>query len=154
MRKLAIDEPLMRHISNGGKVSVGLEDWGNKSLGRSTVQVFIHDSSGAQTLQQEWLQYFVGYGMKELAETLFPWSVASVDEEFYEENNDFEEDPREALMRAIDEDNGYLPLGNDEDEIYPYTDISGEIDLYRLKLELNDLGEAFLLVSDYANRSK
>lgn len=150
MRKLAIDEPLMRHISEGGKVSVELEDWIHKSLRRSAVQVFIHDEHGKQTLKQEWLQYFTGYNMKALAEALFPWSVASVDEEFYEENNEFEEDLRDALTRATDEDNGYFALPDDPDEVYPYANSGGEVDCYRLKLELNDLGEAYLLVSDYA----
>ncbi|MCX4150016.1 MULTISPECIES: DUF4365 domain-containing protein [Paraburkholderia] len=149
MRKLAIDEPLMRHISEGGKVSVELEDWMHKSLGRSTVQVFIHDEHGREILKQEWLQYFTGYNMKALAEALFPWSVASVDEDFYEENNEFDEDPRLALMRATDEDNGYFAISNDPDEVYPYANSGGEVDCYRLKLELNDPGKAFLLVSDY-----
>jgi len=139
MRKLVIDEPLMRHIRNGGKVSVELEDWINKSLGRSNVQVFVHDNNGRQTLQQEWFQYFLGYGMRELAEALFPWSSASVDEDFYEEHNDMEEDGGYTRQRIAD------------DDVRPYSNVSGEVDLYRLKLELNELGDAFLLVTDYAN---
>jgi len=43
LRELSIHEPLMRHVASGGKVSVELEDWGNKFLGRTPVQVFIHD---------------------------------------------------------------------------------------------------------------
>ncbi|MGF6810745.1 hypothetical protein OKW30_005937 [Paraburkholderia sp. Clong3] len=128
MRKLAIDEPLMRHISEGGKVSVELEDWIHKSLGRSTVQVFIHDKDGNQTLTQEWVQYFTGYNVKALAEALFPWSVASVDEEFYEVHNEF------------DEDSGYFVLSGEPDEVYPYANSGGEVNCHRLKLELNELG--------------
>jgi len=148
MRKLAIDEPLMRHIQDGGKVSVELEDWINKSLGRSTVQVFIHDESGNETLKREWMTYFIGYGMKELAEAIFPWAVASVDEEFYEENNEFEESIYDSL--AEDDDYPYTAPVTDPNEVYPYANSSGEIDMYRLKLDLNELGEAYLLVSDYA----
>lgn len=148
MRKLTIDEPLMRHVQNGGKVSVELEDWINKSLGRSTVQVFIHDELGNETLNREWMIYFLGYGMKELAEAIFPWAVASVDEEFYEENNEFEE----SIYDSFAEDDDYPSASpeHDPDAVYPYANSSGEIDMYRLKLDLNKLGEAYLLVSDYA----
>lgn len=148
MRKLAIDEPLMRHIQNGGKVSVELEDWINKSLGRSNVQVFIHDEDGNEVLNREWMIYFVGYGMKDLAEAIFPWAVASVDEDFYDENNEFEGSIYDSL--AEDDDYPYTAPAPDPNEVYPYANSSGEIDMYRLKLELNELGEAYLLISDYA----
>ncbi|MEX3694202.1 DUF4365 domain-containing protein [Paraburkholderia sp. BR14263] len=136
MRKLVIDEPLMRHVSNGGKVSVELEDWIHKSLGRSTVQVFVHDHQGNETLRQEWLQYFTGYNMKALAEALFPWAVSTVDEEYY----DLYGEPSAASARFLE-----------EGDVYPYANSAGEVDCYRLRLDLNELGEAFLLVADYAS---
>ncbi|HEX7647440.1 MAG TPA: DUF4365 domain-containing protein [Noviherbaspirillum sp.] len=153
VRKLSIDEPLMRHIAAGGKVSVELEDWINKSLGRTPVEVFICDAEGNETLSQNWFQYFIGYGMKELAETLFPWAIASVDEDFYEENNEFLEDPHDVLMRAIDEDHGIV-VPHDLATVYPYKEVAGEIECYRLKLELNELGRSFLVVSAYLNASE
>jgi len=149
MRKLAIDEPLMRHIKGGGKVSVELEDWINKSLGRSPVQVFIYDEDGKETLQQEWGVAYTRYTPKSLAEALFPWAVAYIDEDFYEDNQD-EEDPGMTLTRAIDIDNGFYPPQRDPENVYPYTNSSGEVDYYRLQLFLNPLGEAFLLMSEYA----
>ena len=149
LRKLSIDEPLMRHITDGGKVSVELEEWVNKSLGRTPVQVFIHDKNGNETLSQDWFQYYVGYGVKELAEALFPWATAIVDEEFYEEHADQEEDWRDALSRAIDEDNGIIHGAPDPDAVYPYSESAGEVESYRLELKLNELGKAFLMVSDH-----
>lgn len=134
MRKLAIDEPLMRHIQRGGKVSIGLEDWVNKSLGRSNVEVFVCDEDGDERLSREWRVTFVGYGMKELAEAIFPWAMASVDEDFYD-------------LNSIDDGPSF---NVNRDEVYPYENVSGEIELYRLKLELNELGEAYLMVADYA----
>ncbi len=148
LRKLAIDEPLMRHIKKGGKVSVELEHWYNKSLGRTPVMVFIHDEDGNEILSQEWFQYYKRLGIKELAETLFPWSSAKVDEEFYEMNADGDDDWSNSLERAIDEDNGYF-WEEDEDSVYPYTDSSGEVEYYRLELILNDLGKSFLEIADY-----
>lgn len=150
LRKLSIDEPLMRHIANGGKVSLELEDWINKSLGRSPVRVFIHDEDGNETLSQDWAVTYTGYGIKELAEALFPWSSASVDTEFYEINADNDEDWSDSLSRAIDEDNG-INWEPQSDAIYPYSESSGEVEYYRLELKLNELGHSFLIVSDYCS---
>lgn len=154
LRKLSIDEPLMRHITQGGKVSVELEQWVNKSLGRTPVQVFIHDKDGNETLSQDWFQYYVGYGVKELAEALFPWATAIVDQEFYMKHSDQEEDWRDALSRAIDEDNGIIHGGADPDSVYPYSEAAGEVESYRLELKLNELGKAFLTVSDYLSHNQ
>ena len=149
-RKLAIDEPLMRHINEGGKVSLALEDWINKSLGRTPVEVYIYDKDGEEILAKEWFQYYTGLDVRELAVALFPWCHPIVDEEFYEENQDDydEEDWRSALSRAIDEDNGVY-YKQDPDAVYPYTEVAGEVEYYRLELVLNELGKAFLVVSDH-----
>ncbi|VWB82629.1 hypothetical protein BLA23254_03899 [Burkholderia lata] len=148
MRKLAIDEPLMRHIQRGGKVSVELEDWINKGLSRSNVEVFVHDKDGHETLAHKWLFYHTGRDMKLLAERIFPWSVASLDEEFYEENEEFY-DGYDAGW-GMNREYGCGSSTPDPDVILPYTNDSGEVDRYRLKLKLSKLGRAYLLVSNYA----
>jgi hypothetical protein len=152
-RKLSIDEPLMRHIEAGGKVSVDLEDWINKSLGRTPVKVLIHDDQGNETLSQDWFQYYTGYEMKELAEALFPWASASVDQDVYDEHGEIEDSSRTSFARAMDEDNGVDSDLPDSDEVYPYAEIAGEIEAYRLVLKLNELGRAFLTVSDHLAES-
>lgn len=136
-RKLSIDEPLMRHIKNGGKVSVGLEDWVNKSLGRTPVEVFVHDEDDNETLSKEWFQLYTGYSVKELAEALFPWANVMVDLDFYDLHNDFDEDWRRRVAHDAD-----------EDDVYPYSE-NGEVEFYRLELTLNELGKAFLIVSEH-----
>lgn len=140
LRKLLIDEPLMRHIHDGGKISVDLEDWINKSLGRTPVKVFIYDKLGNETLSQEWFQLYAGYGIKELAETLFPWASVGIDQDFYDEGFDNEE------YRSDWHGEFALEYRN---SIYPYSESAGEIESYRLELKLNDLGQAFLIVSDH-----
>lgn len=149
-RKLAIDEPLMRHIKEGGKVSLTLEDWINKSLGRTPVEVYIYNKDGEEVLVKEWFQYYTGLDVRKLATALFPWCHPVVDEEFYEENRDDcdEEDWRSALSQAMGEDNGVY-YNQDPDAIYPYTEAAGEVEYYRLELKLNELGKSFLVVSDH-----
>lgn len=149
-RKLAIDEPLMRHIEAGGKVSVELEDWVNKSLGRTPVEVYVYDNQGNETLSQEWFTYYVGYGMKELAEAIFPWADAHLDEDFYEIHSDRSDDWLTRLRDSAEEEEYPREPGEDSEEsIYPYSDSAGEVEHYRLMLTLNELGRAFLVVSDY-----
>ena len=145
-RRLSLDEPLMRHIQEGGKVSLELEDWVNKSLGRTPVKVYIHDPNGNEILEREWFQYYVGYKPKDLAEALFPWSTASVDEEFYDDN---EEGYNSDQWSSISEDDE--EVSNTLDFIRPYCEAAGEVEYYRLRLDINELGQAFLRISDYIN---
>lgn len=149
VRKLTIDEPLMRHIADGGKVSLELEEWGNKSVGRTPVEVYIYNQNREEILVKDWFQFYTGYSVRELAIALFPWCHPVVDEEFYEQNCDdyCEEDWRDGLSRAIDEDNGIF-YQKDPNTIYPYAE-GGEVEAYRLELKLNELGRAFLVVSDH-----
>jgi hypothetical protein len=76
-RKLVIDEPLMRHVAEGGKVSLELEEWVNKSLGRTPVQVYIYNQGGEEVLVKEWFQYYTEYSVRELAIALFPYFLGA-----------------------------------------------------------------------------
>lgn len=137
-RMLAIHEPLMRHVQRGLKVSVELEDWINKSLGRTPVTVFTYDEDGTESPALEWYQLYVGYSTKLLSETLFPWAEVRVDDDFYSEHAEI---PRHL--------SGYEPEAVESDEAYPYKEAAGEVEYYRLELRLNELGKAFLKVSDF-----
>lgn len=148
LRRLALHEPLMRHIENGFKVCVDLDDWYNKGLNRSTVQVIVEDEHGDGDVEMEWFQYFFGRDMKAVAERLFPWATARVDLDFYDQNSDTEESERDRLLRVMDDDDG-IQHEVDPDAVYPYSDNNGEVASYRLQLSLNELGRAYLAVSDY-----
>ena len=153
LRQLAIHEPLMRHIKSGRRVSVDIEDWYNKSLGRSPITVYVYDEHEDETVAMEWFQLFTGRNMKKLVELMFPWATASLDHNFYDEHDEFEESFEDKVRRATDEDNGIGPYTPDPDAIYPYSDSSGEVASYRLKLSLNTLGLSFLALSDYLDEN-
>lgn len=148
--KLSLDEPLIRHIETGGHVAVELEDWVNKSLGRTPVKIFIDDEYGDEILNQEWFQIYTGYGIKELVETLFPWATVSIDSDFYDEHSE-DESWEEGYTQIVYEDNSLFSTHN-ENEIYPYSESSGEVEYYRLKLKLNELGKAFFVISNHLNK--
>ena len=118
-------------------MSVDLDDWINKTLGRTPVRVFIYDEDGEERLSKEWFQLYSGYQVKELVETLFPWASACVDEEYY--------------WREADESAGLEDRAAWQNGVYPYAESAGEIESYRLELSLNDLGRSYLAVADFIN---
>lgn len=149
LRRLTLDLELMKLIKSGLKVSVGFDHWYNKSLGRSEIEIFAYDKHGTEALSREWFQYYVCSDPKRLMKLIFPWATARVDEEFYDDNDDYEESDHERLMRATDIDNGFDPYVPNPNDIYPYSDSAGEVASYRLRLYLNNLGKSFLTLNDY-----
>ena len=116
--------------------------------------MFIYDENGSETLSQDWFQFYVGYGIKDLTEALFPWAIAVVDEDFYETNSELEDDWQDELSRAAARDNGIATPERDPTEVYPYAEAAGEVEYYRLELRLNDLGHAFLKVSNHLSNAR
>jgi hypothetical protein len=147
LRHLTLDLPLMQHIRDGGTVAIECEEWINKSLGRSPIKVFVYDRQGRGKLQREWFTYYFG-GVGSLLKSLFPWADASVDEEYYDMH--YDRDYREDWEKH-DERGRPIPDPNRVGPIYPYSEGGGEVEYYRVVLELSDLGKAFLEVGDYLN---
>lgn len=143
MRKLTLEEPLMRHIAKGGKVCLELEEWINKSLGRSPVCLVMVNDDGVDEIQQDYHICYTGYSVEGLAKSLFPWCEVHVDEEYYEYHEE-----RESY--SIWDDDGYYSSTR---KIYPYGESAGEVQYYRLQLSLSELGESFLKVADFLNKS-
>lgn len=144
-RRLVIDEPLMRHIAAGGKVSVELEHWVNKSLGRTPVTVFVSEDSEEPHIEQDYFITYRGYDTQGLAESIFPWASISVDEEFYDLNA---EDDDDDWHRYGWHEEGYFQPPIDRG-VYPYKNVAGEVDCYRLQFSLNEISKAYLVLADY-----
>ncbi|MCZ7564702.1 MAG: DUF4365 domain-containing protein [Burkholderiales bacterium] len=154
LRQLAIHEPLMRHVESGWKVSVEIDDWYNKSLGRSNVVVYVYDDKGLETVEMEWMQYWTGMGIEEVIARLFPWSHAQIDQDFYDIHSEREptvEDERDAA--AYIDNFGEPGATNGAAGWYPYAD-NGETATYRLELTLNELGTSYLVVADYLDEDQ
>lgn len=138
--KLSLDEPLMRHIAKGGKVSLEIDDWINKSLKRTMILVYLHDEDGKETLEREWGTAYTGYTIPEFLKLIFPWATPTVDEDFYSENED--------IRDSSDWLDDVYHTSSSRD-LRPYTESWGEIESYRIELILNDIGKAFLTLSKY-----
>jgi hypothetical protein len=81
-----------------------MEDWINKSLGRTPVNIY-RVEDGVDVLDKAYGLMYVGYTIKQVAQRLFPWAKIQIEEDFYEENGP-EESEEEALSRATAADNG------------------------------------------------
>jgi hypothetical protein len=133
--------PLMRHVSSGGRLFIYKEDWHNKLLGRGEIKLITQDYRGKEKVEKKWFLWYTGYDVKELIQTLFPWATIRIDQDFYKENFD------DSVFEV------FTPDFDDDEEIYPYDVYCGEVSYYRLELHLNDLGKAFLLVSEHVDET-
>lgn len=132
LKKLLLDRPLINYLSQGGNIYVEFEQWVNKLLGRTTIKVFFDDEQ-----KYLWSYYFTGYTIIEFIAHIFPWADLSIDTDFYDIHFNFQEDD-------------YYYKRQFHEKIYPYANEEiSEVDLFRVKLELNDLGRSCIHLFDY-----
>lgn len=144
LRRLALDEPIMQRLAKGQKIVIEFEDWINKSLGRSEFTVSRIRRSGDQLIITKFPAIYSGRlrSISNLIGALFPWADAEIDEDFYEEHS---EDRCDWVTSRWTEESDYYETR----VFYPYGEEAGEAELYRLQLTLNDLGKAYLLLSQF-----
>ena len=174
---LLLAKPWMKEIISGNKVVLNVQEWVNKSSGRGEFNLKIIDKNGKE--RQVFDRSFFGFGYtpyEQVLKGLFPWARIIIDADFYEEYEDeiwdewdhveileeyFENTicdcPKSAdFARNYDSLNNMCPntySSMEEDmqnveNIRPYTE-DGEVALYQLILELNDVGKAFLLLDEF-----
>ncbi|MGF6489133.1 DUF4365 domain-containing protein [Pseudomonas frederiksbergensis] len=150
LRQLSLDAPLIEHLSAGGKLSVELEDWIQKSTPRSNVTIFVKDSKGQEISQQKFFLYHEEKNIVSLARTLFPWADSGLDRTFYIDyfypGSEYEECYME-LHEDGEENIEEILLSSSN--IIPYRNVLNEVDLYRFNLSLNELGASSLKVFAY-----
>ncbi|MBE7682211.1 DUF4365 domain-containing protein [Paenibacillus sp. P13VS] len=154
-QKLIEAKPLMTELDKGNSIILEAEEWINKISGFGNVKITIEDRKGEHIQQIFWT---VLWGTKSYEQGFirtFPWANVTIDEDYYEDQDyddflqsgeaiyDKEEDTYIYDDEWYEEYKERIPEG-----IRPYSE-NGEVAFYRLKLELNDLGEAFLLVENY-----
>lgn len=132
---LALSTDLMELADNGELILEVLE-WVNKSSGRGEFILKKVDSNGNEIVLVE--NTIFGFGLKayeNVIQELFPWADIKVDDDFYDKYAD-----RDLI------DNSML-----ESDIYPYENRAGEVDAYRLKLGVNEIGNAFFVLNYFLN---
>jgi hypothetical protein len=155
LRRLVFDRPWMLILEKGEQLFLEAEEWINKSSGRGSLALKARNDEGDERLVQDWpFVMFPGWPYEFVFRQLFPWADLTVDEEFYE---DYDEDSFDNDCGIWDgEDKCYA--GHTEEfsewrarlpELRPYEICGGEVAQYRLELQLNPLGKAFLMLDHF-----
>ncbi|RST76176.1 DUF4365 domain-containing protein [Siminovitchia acidinfaciens] len=158
LNSLGLDRAWMKEIEAGNKLILESEEWVNKSSGRGSISLKVIDPwTEIEKIIVDWpIAFFPMQSYEDVFVKLFPWADISVDDEFYEEY-----DEQEFLLDygVWDKEDGKYYTFGDWDEwknslpkIRPFKVVSGEVAAYRLVLNLNDIGKAFLKLDSYLRK--
>ena len=155
LRELRLAKPWMDMLAGGTRLVVDFEEWVNKSSGRGKIAIGIDHEDGKDP--EELVAWHIWIGPRDYAEAvplMFAWAVCSLHEETYE---DADREHYEGECLFWDEgDSFYRQTYEDwcaerlQDGIRPYANGAGEVDYFRVELNLNDLGRSFLVVDKFA----
>lgn len=141
----------IRCIRGGGKVSVDVTDWVNKTRGQVQMKIIVEPEDGPP--QETDAFFLAGAGSDpDFVAKVFPWSDVELDEYFYDMNED--EPPPEAVFQDSDEPGGYYVVpGERPSGLRPYgCGGGGEVEFYRYVLSLNATGLAYAKLVDEGSR--
>lgn len=129
LARLALDKAWIELVYEGRELFLELDEWINQPEARGNLRLVLGGQDGGI---YQW-PFQTSPDMPHIMRlpALFPWANLKVDENFYREKNLHDPEP---------------------DALVPYVIESGEIARFRLKLELNALGRAFLAVDPYICR--
>lgn len=147
---LALAKQLMEYAEEY-KLILLVDEWINKSSGKGDFSLYYEDKDGNEILISE--DTYFGIGLRpynEAIKDIYPWANIHIDYEFYQNYNENEN------IRYDYENNQLIDdcvQNQENNEIYAYGNSAGEVDHYRLVLELNEIGKAFLLLDNFLNNS-
>jgi hypothetical protein len=157
LNELVLAKPWMDKLARGDRLFLEAEEWINKTSGRGSLRLLAQDSNGNDTTVRDWpFVMFPGMLYVEVLPALFSWADLSIDDEFYEK---YDRDQYDLECGAWDnEDHRYILYTEDYGDwrsqfasIRPY-ECDGEVAKFRLELQLNKVGKAFLDIEDYLLR--
>jgi uncharacterized protein DUF4365 len=155
LNQLRADRSWMDTLRSGGEVFVEVAEWVNKTSGRGQFALIGVSKEGDKVTRVR----DVFWGLlpyEEVLPLLFPWATLAVDEELYDQK---EEDAWDTETGAWDPETGrYITHSDSFTEwrestgrlgIRPYEIEADELAHWRLALELNEVGRAFIALDDY-----
>lgn len=158
---LVIAKKWMLETKKRGELILEVEEWINKTSGRGVFTLKAEEDDGTEQIFLK--QHLLGFGSKNyelVIRELFPWADIEIDEDFYEEN--MEEDcyekkdttDREIAAALGIKGDDLLKFSDTPPKLYPYRNGAGEVDFYRLKLTLNQIGESFIQIDHFLKTGK
>jgi hypothetical protein len=159
MRQMQLAKPWMILLHNGKRLVVDIEEWINKTSGRSTISLGTDHQNGAIETLATW---GVFKGLASYAQTLpqlFAWANVDIHEDTYD---DAEYDAYLSECTFVDREGDRIYTDDFESwrthrsalGLRPYACEADEVDYWRLELTLNDLGRAFLLVDKFGDQAR
>lgn len=149
IRELRLSRPWMEMLLAGTRLVIDIVEWINKTSGRGSITLGIDNEDGNDPAPVASWGVLLGLrSYDEVVPTLFPWAEVSLHTETYDDADDewFEGD--RYVIEAFDEQSG----ARVKEKLRPYANSAGEVDYWRLELTLNELGQSFLVVDDFAMR--
>lgn len=158
LNSLILSKAWMREIEIGNDVILEAEEWVNKTSGKGSITLKIIDNDTMRekaVIDWSFLVFFPGQMYVDVFGKIFPWAEIQIDENFY---SDYDMERFLEEQCPYDKEKGdYIFLGKEIYEnwkerqgvIRPYKNGAGEVDFFRLKLTLNDLGTTFLKIDKY-----
>ena len=153
--RLIADRQIIGAIRENHTYVAEVDDWANKSIGRYDFRIL--NDAGERVSSFTYLFPGLGNHIGDVLSEVYPWAYFEIDDDVYEEEErrNYEESEgtwdKEEESYFIDEDD-FLGWRASLPSIRPLRDIAGEVDHYRLLINLNDLGEAFTVVDEYARQ--
>ncbi|MDO4324087.1 MAG: DUF4365 domain-containing protein [Lachnospiraceae bacterium] len=133
LNTLAFSVGLME-LAEQGELFAEIVEWINKTSGRGDFILKRIDPDGNETILSE--KSIWGFGLKSyeiVIQELFPWAAVEVDEYYYDMYGDKE----------------FMDYAKRGRNIYPCENRAGEVDFYRLSLNLNEVGKSFLTLNTF-----
>lgn len=148
LNKLKLDRYWMEKINDGFDVYVEFDDWVNKSLSRYQINLICEDE------MQCWpMTYCPGMLVEDALEFFLPWADFEVDLDAHRDGCVGQWDA-ECYM-AYDKESGGTIHSMSFEEWYEEPegivpiDENGEVESYRLRLELNEIGKSFIELDSF-----
>lgn len=149
---------LMEHIQKGNKVCLEYQDWINKTMAIRALHINVYSKNEDNEIIEsvEWPFDVFPNDLEKGLENMFPW--ATFENDFTEDDED--DDLKYEYMnewgyrdeKYIDwkdyikwKEQRLASLGN----IRPYKNEANEVDFYRIRVNLNELGQSFLRLNQY-----
>lgn len=149
---LRSDMTWMEVLDAGGSVHLEAREWINKTSGRGELLLVAEPADDGERVKRHFVVFLGLCPYAEALPDLFPWADLHVDQATLDENEEGLWMEETGIWGS--EDRQYI--GNTEtfaewraarfpdDGLRPYAEQMGEVELWRLSLELNDLGRGVL----------
>jgi hypothetical protein len=156
LNRLRADLTWMRVLQAGGTVRLEVDEWVNKTSGRGDIR-FVAELQDGTEVERQFMAFVGSRPYSEVLSSFVPWADLSVDDEALHSHDEEEWmnetgiwDPEEKCYVGNSETFAQWRESRYADvELRPVGNSAGEVDHWRLELQLNDLGRGVLSFEDY-----